>query len=143
MQNNDCYYIKIKSNQESDGRLLVVENNTMQVPFDIQRIFWIRDIKQGAMRGNHANKKTNIVLIAISGSCDVVVNNGKEEVTYHLDSPEKGLYIKSMLWRTIKNSSTDCILEAVCDRKYSATDETFDDFDEYLRELNSIKSEHL
>lgn len=63
MQNNDCYYIKIKSNQESDGRLLVVENNTMQVPFDIQRIFWIRDIKQGAMRGNHANKKLILFLL--------------------------------------------------------------------------------
>lgn len=136
MKNDDCYYVDIKSNQESDGRLLVVENNTMQIPFDIKRIFWIRDVKANAERGNHATKRTNIVLIAISGSCDVVVNNGKEEVTYHLDNPLKGLYVKNMLWRTIKNFSKDCIIEAVCDRKYSATDETFEDFDEYLRALN-------
>ena len=136
MKNDDCYYVDIKSNQENDGRLIVVENNTMQIPFDIKRIFWIRDVKANAERGNHATKRTNIVLIAVSGSCDVVVNNGKEEVTYHLDNPLKGLYVKNMLWRTIKNFSKDCIIEAVCDRKYSQTDETFEDFDEYLRALN-------
>ena len=136
MKNDDCYYVDIKSNQESDGRLLVVENNTMQIPFDIKRIFWIRDVNANAERGNHATKRTNIVLIAISGSCDVVVNNGKEEVTYHLDNPLKGLYVKNMLWRTIKNFSKDCIIGAVCDSKYSQTDETFEDFDEYLRALN-------
>lgn len=130
-----CYWVDIKSNQEDDGRLLVVENNSKQIPFEIQRIFWVRDVKEGAERGQHATKETNLVLVAISGSCDVVVTNGKEEKTYHLDNPTKGLYIEKMLWRTMKNFSKDCIVEAICDHKYSPNNETYDNFEEYLNAL--------
>lgn len=137
MDNNRCFYINIKSNQEDDGRLLVLEANTEQIPFNIKRIFWVRNVIEGASRGQHATKRTRLVLIAIAGSCDVVVNDGKNEATYHLDSPEKGLYIDKMLWRTMKNFSEDCIVEAVCDQKYVPGDETYDDFEEYLRILNS------
>ncbi len=136
MQDNSCYWVNVKSNQEDDGRLLVIENNTEQIPFEIKRIFWVRDVKENAQRGQHATKRTNLVLVAITGSCDVVVTNGKEEKVFHLDNPTKGLYIEKMLWRTMKNFSKDCIVEAICDQKYSPNDETYDDFEEYLSALN-------
>lgn len=136
MQANSCYWVDIRSNQEDDGRLLVIENYTEQIPFEIKRIFWVRDVKENAQRGQHATKRTNLVLVAISGSCDVVVTDGKEEKVFHLDNPTKGLYIEKMLWRTMKNFSKDCIVEAICDHKYSPTDETYDDFEEYLNALN-------
>ena len=139
MPDKRCYFVDIKSNQEEDGRLLVVESNSSTIPFEIKRIFWVRDVIEGGIRGQHANKQTRIILIAISGSCDVIINDGKNETTYHLDNPTKGLFIDKMLWRTMENFSKDCILEAICDNHYIPEDEIYDDFEEYLKELRSIK----
>ena len=138
MNSRKSYMIDIRSNQEDDGRLLVVEGESQSIPFEIKRIFWVRDVKAGAKRGNHATKRTKLVLIAVTGSCDVVVNDGKEETTYHLDDPTKGLYIDEMLWRTMQNFTPDCVVEAVCDHKYAPGDETFEDFEEYLKALEDI-----
>ncbi len=137
MKERNCYYVDILSNQESDGRLLVIEAGSKAIPFDIKRIFWVRDVIKGAERGQHATKKTKLVLIAVTGSCDVVVHDGKEEKTYRLDDPTKGLYIDEMLWRTMKNFTPDCVVEAICDHVYAGKDETFDDFDEYLKALET------
>ncbi len=135
MAERKSYITDIRSNQEDDGRLLVVENNTSGIPFEIKRIFWVRDVKQGAKRGNHATKRTKLVLIAVAGSCDVEVDDGKEKITYRLDDPTKGLYIDEMLWRTMLNFTPDCIVEAVCDHPYVPGDETYEDYDEYLAAL--------
>ncbi len=137
MSKRQSYYVDIRSNQEADGRLLVVENHTAAIPFDIKRIFWVRDVIAGAKRGNHATKRTKLVLIAVTGSCDVVVTDGKEEKTYRLDDPTKGLYIDEMLWRTMQNFTPDCVVEAVCDHEYAPGDETYEDFDEYLEALKN------
>lgn len=138
MQANSCYWVDIKSNQEDDGRLLVIENCSEQIPFEIKRIFWVRDVKENSQRGQHATKRTNLILVAVFGSCDVVITDGKEEKVFHLDNPTKGLYIEKMLWRTMKNFSKDCIIEAICDHKYTPNDETYDDFEEYLNAKNGI-----
>lgn len=135
MDNRKSYMIDIRSNREADGRLLVVEGNTDAIPFDIKRIFWVRDVIPGAQRGQHATKKTKLVLIAVCGSCDVEVSDGKNETVYHLDDPTKGLYIDEMLWRTMKNFTPDCVVEAVCDHPYDPKEETYDDWDEYIRAL--------
>ena len=127
--------IDIRSNEEEDGRLLVVEGNSTSIPFDIKRIFWVRDVKAGAKRGNHATKRTKLVLIPVAGSLDVVVDDGNEKVTYHLDDPTKGLYVDEMLWRTMENFSSDCVVEAVCDQPYAPGDETYEDYEEYLKAL--------
>ena len=139
MKDRKCCYVNIRSNQESDGRLLVVESGSEAIPFEIKRIFWVRDVIKGAERGQHATKQTKLVLIAVTGSCDVVVHDGREEKTYRLDDPTKGLYIDEMLWRTMKNFTPDCVVEAVCDHPYAGRDETYDDFDEYLEALKSLE----
>ena len=138
MNSRKSYMIDIRSNQEDDGRLLVVEGESQSIPFEIKRIFWVRDVKAGAKRGNHATKRTKLVLIAVTGSCDVVVNDGKTETMYHLEDPTKGLYIDEMLWRTMQNFTPDCVVEAVCDHKYAPGDETYEDFEEYLKALEEI-----
>lgn len=135
MKDRKCCYVDIRSNQESDGRLLVVEGDTGAIPFEIKRIFWVRDVIPGAERGQHATKQTKLVLIAVTGSCDVTVHDGSEEKIYRLDDPTKGLYIDEMLWRTMKNFSRDCVVEAICDHVYAGKDETYDDFEEYLEAL--------
>ena len=138
MSSRKSYMIDIRSNREDDGRLLVVEGESQSIPFEIKRIFWVRDVKAGAKRGNHATKRTKLVLIAVTGSCDVVVNDGKTETMYHLEDPTKGLYIDEMLWRTMQNFTPDCVVEAVCDHKYAPGDETYEDFEEYLKALEEI-----
>ncbi len=135
MNERKSYYVDIRSNQEADGRLLVVEPDTTAIHFEIKRIFWVRDVIEGAERGQHATKRTKLVLIAVTGSCDVVVNDGKIENTYRLDDPTKGLYIDEMLWRTMKNFTPDCVVEAVCDHEYAPGDETYEDYEEYLEAL--------
>ena len=133
MKDRKCYLVDIKENKEDDGRLLVVEGQTQTVPFDIKRIFWVRDVDKNAERGNHATKKTNLILIPIFGSCDVLVNDGEKETVYHMDNPKQGLYIEAMLWRTMKNFSSDCVMEAICDSPYEPENETFECFEEYLK----------
>lgn len=135
MRDDQCYLVDIRSNVEADGRLLVVEENSGSIPFEIRRIFWVRDVKPGAKRGEHATKRTKLVLIAVTGSCDVVVSDGTEEKTFHLDDPTKGLYIEEMLWRTMQNFTPDCVVEAVCDHPYTPGDETYEDFEEYKKHL--------
>ena len=139
MTERKAYYVDIRSNQEADGRLLVVEHDTKAIPFEIKRIFWVRDVIAGAERGQHATKRTKLVLIAVTGSCDVVVNDGENETVYRLDDPTKGLYIDEMLWRTMKNFTPDCVVEAVCDHEYAPGVETYEDFDEYLQALKDGK----
>ncbi|MBQ9361566.1 MAG: FdtA/QdtA family cupin domain-containing protein [Lachnospiraceae bacterium] len=138
MSDRKSYMVDIRFNREDDGRLLVVEGESQSIPFEIKRIFWVRDVKAGAKRGNHATKRTKLVLIAVTGSCDVVVNDGKTETMYHLEDPTKGLYIDEMLWRTMQNFTPDCVVEAVCDHKYAPGDETYEDFEEYLKALEEI-----
>ena len=140
MKERKCYYVDIRSNQEDDGRLLVVEGHSSAIPFEIKRIFWVRDVIAGAQRGMHATKRTKLVLIAVTGSCDVVVDDGENETTYRLDDPTKGLYIDEMLWRTMKNFTPDCVVEAVCDHEYAPGDETYEDHDEYLK---ALKDEYI
>lgn len=130
-----CHYVDIRSNVEADGRLLVVEENTDAIPFDIKRIFWVRDVIKGAERGQHATKKTRLVLIAVTGSCDVVVKDNDKEEVFPLNDPTKGLYIDKMLWRTMKNFTPECVVEAVCDLPYNRNGETYEDYDEYLKAL--------
>ena len=139
MSERKSYMIDIRSNQEADGRLLVVEGNTEAIPFEIKRIFWVRDVIAGAARGQHATKRTKLVLIAVTGSCDVQVDDGKEKKIYHLDDPTKGLYIDEMLWRTMLNFTPDCVVEAICDHPYAPGDETYEDYDEYLKALEPVK----
>ncbi len=139
MKNRKSYLVDIRSNQEADGRLLVVEHDTSAIPFEIKRIFWVRDVIAGAKRGQHATKRTKLVLIAVTGSCDVEVDDGENKITYKLDDPTKGLYIDEMLWRTMKNFTPDCVVEAVCDSEYVPGDETYEDYDEYLQALTEGK----
>ena len=130
-----CHFVNIPEHVESDGRLIVVEENTDVIPFDIKRIFWVRDVLPGASRGDHATKKTQLILIPVTGSCDVVVHDGTEEETFHMDDPTKGLYLDAMLWRSMRNFKDGCIMEALCDLPYAPGDETYDDFDEFLKAL--------
>lgn len=134
MKAKGWHLISTKLVAEEDGQLWVTEGNN-EVPFEIKRIFCVMHVAKGISRGNHANKKTNLILFPICGSCDVVVDDGTRKETFHLDDPTTGLYIDNMIWRCMINFTPDCILMAVCDRPYDPDNETYDDYEEYLRAL--------
>ncbi len=126
--------IEIKRVVENDGTLIVMENGN-PIPFDIKRIFMIMNVSEKKSRGNHATKKTKLILFPVSGSCDVVVDNGYEKEIFFLNDPSKGLYIEEMIWRTMQNFSKNCIMMAVCDRVFDSCNETYDNYNEYLKVL--------
>jgi dTDP-4-dehydrorhamnose 3,5-epimerase-like enzyme len=130
-----CKIIDILGVTEPDGTLYVTEVGN-KVPFDIKRVFWVKDVAEGATRGDHATKKTKLILIPVAGSCEVVVDNGKEQEVFLMDSPKKGLYIDEMIWRQMRKFSKDCVMMALCDRPFEPGNETYDDYEEYKKALN-------
>ncbi|MBQ9211009.1 MAG: FdtA/QdtA family cupin domain-containing protein [Clostridia bacterium] len=130
-----CERISIKQNVEADGTLFVMEQGR-EVPFPIQRIFFVSRVAPGASRGDHATKETRLILFPVAGECDVVVDNGTEQETYHMDDPAQGLMIAPMIWRSMRHFTPDCVMMAVCDRPFAPGNETYDDYSAYLQALN-------
>ena len=137
-----CKWIEGKTVKEPDGTLVVMEENT-PIPFEIKRVFLVKDVAQGKTRGNHATKKTRLILFPVAGSCNVVVDNGTETETYHLDDPAKGLMIDPMIWRSMQDFSDGCVLMALCDRLFEAGNETYDSYDEFLQTVKTGKEAWL
>ena len=111
--------IDLKEFGDENGKLVPIENSKT-IPFDIKRIFYIYGTKENIVRGQHANKISRFVLICISGSCEVKVNDleTKEEESFKLDTPIKGLYLDRMIWKDMYNFSKDCVLLVLSDSEY-------------------------
>ena len=135
-----CKLIPIKKNVETDGTLFVMEHGR-EVPFPIERIFFVAGVKAGASRGDHATKTTKLILFPVSGSCTVVVDNGFDQESYTMNDPAVGLLIEPMIWRSMKEFSPDCVMMAVCDQPFSPGNETFDDYHAYLKALREEGTE--
>jgi hypothetical protein len=101
-----------------------------QLPFVIERTYWIYDVPGGEIRGSHAFKEQQEFIIAISGSFDVVLNDGRTETNYSLNRSYYGLYIPKMYWRRLENFSTNSLALIVSDKSYSENDyvRNFDEF---------------
>ncbi len=134
MKVKGCQRVEARLVTENDGQLWVAEENN-KVPFPIKRVFCVMNVAAGKSRGDHATKKTKLILFPISGSCDVVADDGTNRETFHMDDPTKGLCIDPMIWRNMRNFTPDCIMMALCDRPFAPGDETYDDYEEYLKAL--------
>ena len=131
-----CKLLDITKVVESDGTLYVMEGNK-EVPFEIKRIFFVKNVAKGKSRGDHATKKTRLILFPVSGSCNVVVDDGKDKEVFFMNDPSQGIYIDAMIWRSMQDFSDDCVMMAVCDRPFEPGNETYDDYQEYLKAINS------
>ena len=93
--------LNFKVHGDNTGNLVALEKD-VNLPFEIKRVYYIWGTAEKVVRGKHAHRKLEHVIVCISGSCDFVLDNGKERVTVHLNSPSQGLYIKHNIWRSLQ-----------------------------------------
>lgn len=119
------------------GNLSFFES-TSEIPFSIERAYWIYDVPGGEIRGGHAYKTLQEVVVALSGSFDVVLNDGSETIRYTLNRSYMGLYIPKMIWRHLENFSTNSLALIVSDKHYEAG-EYIRDFEKYKKTENELE----
>lgn len=133
MQLDDVKMLSFKENGDDRGKLVVVEGMT-DIPFDIKRIFYIYGSDKNVVRGLHANRLTEFVLINVCGSSKVKVKNGKAEQVYVLDKPHTGIYLPEMVWKEMYDFSPDSILLCLSSEHYDPQ-EYIRDYDSFLKEV--------
>lgn len=133
----EALIIELPKYLDPRGNLSFFENSN-QIPFDIKRTYWIYDVPGGEMRGSHAFKESHEFIIALSGSFDIVLNDGEKEMKYSLNRSYYGLYVPNLLWRSIENFSTNSLALIVSSIPYDAVD-YIRDFDEFKMIRNEAK----
>lgn len=114
------------------GNLTFIESDN-QIPFIIQRVYWIYDVPGGETRGGHAFRQTKELVIALSGSFDLVLHDGYREQRYHLNRSYYGVYVPNMVWRKMENFSTNSTALLLASTSY--------DPDDYIRDFEQFKIE--
>lgn len=122
------------------GNLVVIEGEGQDIPFDIKRVFYMYGSDDKVVRGQHANRETEFLLVNVAGTSKVRIDNGVQSVVVELNRPRMGLYISSMLWKDMYDFSQDSILLILASRHYDA-EEYIRDYDDYLAELSKMKGE--
>jgi len=126
----DCKIIDLPKIGDPRGNLTFIEGGA-HVPFAIQRVYYLYDVPGGAERGGHAHKALQQLIIAMSGSFDVVLDDGVEKKRFHLNRSYYGLYIRPMIWRELDNFSSGSVCLVLASNTYSETD-YFRDYPSYL-----------
>lgn len=116
------------------GNLTFVQEGK-QIEFDIRRAYWIYDVPGGEIRGSHAFRETEELIIALSGSFDVVLNDGSRDYRFSLNRSYYGVYVPRMIWRELNNFSTNSLALILASTKYDAGD--------YIRDFNQFRMELL
>lgn len=129
MSLEDCRIIELPKMSDPRGNLSFVESNN-QIPFAIERVYYVYDVPGGTDRGGHAHKGLHQLIVAMSGSFDVTLDDGKDKKKFHLARSYYGLYVCPMIWREIDNFSSGSVLMVLASNKYNE--------DDYHREYNEF-----
>jgi len=133
MSLNLCKIIALPKNTDPRGNLTFIEGG-VHVPFLIQRVYYLYDVPGGAERGGHAHKELHQLIIAMSGSFDVVLDDGSEKKRFHLNRSYFGLYVCPMIWRELDNFSSGSVCMVLASNRYNENDY----YREYADFLNVI-----
>lgn len=128
----DCHLIDLPKISDPRGNLTFVEGGH-HIPFEIKRVYYLYDVPVGATRAGHAHKKLQQVLIAISGSFDVLLDDGKKQ-RYHLNRSYFGLYIYPLTWREFDNFSSGAVCLSIVSDFYDE-DDYFREYSDFLRAI--------
>lgn len=130
MSISDCKFIELPKIHDPRGNLTFIEGGR-HIPFDIQRVYYLYDVPGGAERGGHAHKGLRQLIIAMSGSFDVVLDDGREKKRFHLNRSYNGLYVCPMMWRELDNFSSGAVCMVLASNRYSE-DDYYRDYDEFI-----------
>lgn len=126
--------IRFRDLGDERGNLVVIEGDGIDIPFDIKRVFYIYGSDATVVRGKHANRQSEFLMVNVSGTSKVRVTDGHEEVVVSLDEPGLGLYLPKMLWKDMYDFSKDSVLVVMSNMHYDGS-EYIRDYDEYLKEI--------
>jgi len=127
----DCSLIELPVNHREKGNLTVIENGK-QVPFDVHRIYYLYDVSAGESRGGHAHKELKQLIVAASGSFDIILFDGNVKRTITLNRPFNGLLIVPGIWRELNNFSSGSVCLVLASHEYDE-DDYIRDYEEYLK----------
>ncbi len=126
----DIRMIRFDVNGDGRGKLVALEERK-EIPFRLQRVYYIYDTREGVRRGFHAHKELEQVLVCVSGSCKILLDDGVERSVVELKSPDEGLYIAHDVWREMFDFSSDAVLVVLASMSYDESD-YIRDYDEFL-----------
>lgn len=129
-----CKILQFPDLGDERGKLVVIEG-AQSIPFDIKRVFYIYGSDENVVRGQHANRESEFVLINVAGKSKVRITDGKEEFTVELDKPAMGVYIPKMVWKDMYDFSSDSVLLVLASTHYNGQ-EYIRDYQEYVEEIS-------
>lgn len=127
--------IELAKISDPRGNLSVIEEYK-DIPFKIERSYWIYDVPGGEKRGGHAFRETEELIVALSGSFDVILDDGNDKQTFHLNRSYYGLYVPKGLWREMSNFSTNSLALILSSTRYDANDyiRDYDEFKQFIKD---------
>lgn len=134
MQSSKGYIIDLPKIVDPRGNLTVAEG-VKDVPFEVKRVYWTYDVPSGESRGGHAHRRCEEFIVAVSGSFDVTLDDGRERRTFHLNYPYQGLYVGTGIWRTLDDFSSGAVCLVLASEGFEEEDyiREYDDYTEYLK----------
>jgi glyoxylate utilization-related uncharacterized protein len=127
---DECKIINFPKVTDYRGNLSFIEENR-QIPFGIKRVYYLYDVPSGASRGGHAHKELQQIIIALSGSFDVILDDGCNRRSFFLNRPHYGLYISPRIWRELENFSSNSVALSLVSQVYDESD--------YIRDYDAFK----
>ena len=136
MNLDHCRIIDLPKISDVRGNLTYVEGGS-HIPFDIKRVYYLYDVPGGAERGGHAHKALQQLIIAMAGSFDVVLDDGKKKRRYHLNRSYLGVYVCPMMWRELDNFSSGSVCMVLASNRYDE-DDYYRDYADFLRARSKV-----
>lgn len=127
---DQCQFVELPVIHNPQGNLTVVESDET-VPFPIERVYYLYDVPTGAVRGGHAHRALQQLLVPLSGSFDVLLDDGTEKRSVHLNRPSVGLLLTPMIWRELVNFSSGSVCMVLASAHYDESD-YFREYDEFI-----------
>ena len=132
-----CPILQFTDLGDERGKLVVIEGG-QAIPFDIKRVFYIYDSDSTVVRGQHANKESEFILINVAGRSKVRITDGKEEYIVELNKPMMGVYLPKMIWKDMYDFSENSVLLCLASEHYNP-EEYIRDYEEYLQVMKGLK----
>jgi len=135
MSISNCKIIELPKITDPRGNLTFIEGGN-HIPFEIKRVYYLYDVPGGAERGGHAHKELEQLIIAMSGSFDIILDDGTRKERFHMNRSYFGLYVSSMIWREIDNFSSGAVCMCLASNLYDEAD-YYRDYREYINAIRT------